>query len=636
MCGICGMFGQKNQPVDRNVLQRMTDLLVHRGPDEQGQFIDGAAGLGHRRLSIIDLASGQQPMFNEDNSVAIVFNGEIFNYQKLNKKLAAAGHRIRTNSDTETIIHLYEEYGEHCAEYLRGQYAIAIWDKRRQSMFLARDRLGIKPLYYYLKKNLLVFGSEIKSILAHPAVKRELNSAGLDQYFTYLYVRAPETIFKDIYKLEPGHWLMASPDGVKQARYWDLAQYVGSGAKHSEEYYTEKLLDILKQSVQMRLMSEVPLGAFLSGGLDSSAIVGLMTQVAKNSVVTASIGFEEEKFNEIDYARNVAEKFSTEHHEFFVRAKALDILGKLAWHFDEPFADSPAVPTYYVSQTARRCVTVALSGDGGDENFAGYRNYRVDKYENYLRVLPQSIRSILFGTLGRIYPRADFLPQWLRAKTFFKNAGLSHAGAYHNTKSAVGAEYKRELYSADFQQKISGYDPFQRFLEYYNEPENCDELARILYVDIKTYLVDDILTKVDRMSMAHSLEVRVPILDHEFVEFAASIPSNLKLKGRVGKYIFKQSLEKLLPEQNIHRRKMGFSVPLANWFRGELKDIAAEALLGKDFAGRGYFDADYVKTMWEEHQSGYRNYATNLWQLLMFELWHRTFIDRSELSEITI
>jgi asparagine synthase (glutamine-hydrolysing) len=632
MCGICGIFSfEKGASIQPGVIRQMTQVLTHRGPDDEGIYINKNIGLGHRRLSIIDLTTGHQPISNQDGTLWIVYNGEVYNYLELMDKLKSLGHIFKTRSDTETIIHAYEEWGDDFVNRLRGMFAFAIWDEKNNKLLLARDRLGIKPLHYMIDRNRIVFGSEIKSILQDPMVKKEVDFEALEDYFTYLYVRAPRTMFKGIKKLLPGHVLICTPEAIRLKEYWDLN--FSNVTDASEGYYTDKLIALLEESVRIRLMSEVPLGAFLSGGIDSSSVVAIMSGLLDSPVITSSIGFEDEKFNEIHYAKKVADRFNTDHHEFIVKPDALKLLPKLVWHFDEPFADSSAIPTYYVSETARRHVTVALSGDGGDENFAGYRNYFIDRLENYFRIMPDWFRKALFGNMAKIYPKADYLPQFLRGKTFLQNVSVPPARAYHNTKSTFKSEIKNRLYSKELKNEINKYDPFTVFEDYYNKANTDDHLSRILYVDMKTYLVDDILTKVDRMSMANSLEVRVPILDHIFMEFVATIPSDLKLKGKTGKYIFKKALRDLVPEEILERKKWGFGVPIGSWFRNEIKEFTEEILFSSKSRQRGYFDVDYIQKMWKEHQRGIKNYTHHLWILLMFEMWHQTFIDSNSISE---
>jgi asparagine synthase (glutamine-hydrolysing) len=602
----------------------MTSALLHRGPDADGLYLDGGVGLGHRRLSIIDLAAGQQPMITADKTKVIVFNGEIYNFRTLRELLVKCGHRFATQSDTEVILHAYEAYGERCVEHLRGMFAFAIWDQGKKQLFLARDRVGIKPLYYYWDGSTLLFGSEIKAILCHPLVPRTIDPYALDDYLTYLYIPAPKTIFQSIRKLRPGHTLTVSENGVQEREYWDVVFEPQEGL--SEADYAAGLLEKLQEAVALRLISEVPLGAFLSGGIDSSAVVGIMAGLLDKPVNTASIGFREAGFDELPYARTVARRFQTSAFEATVDAHAANILDALVWHFDEPFADSSMVPTYYVSQMARERVTVCLSGDGGDENFAGYRRYRFDVLENRLRaLLPQALRGPLCGTLGRLYPKADWLPQIFRAKTLLSNLALTPEAGYFHTMSWFTPQMKHRLYRESFKNALGAYDPFSVMQTYFDRAQGWDPLSRIQYVDIKTYLVDDILTKVDRASMAHALEVRVPILDHQVIAYAARIPARYKLRHGEGKYIMKQALRELLPAEVLDRRKMGFSIPLARWFRGELKGVFEARVFAKDAFLQTFLNPDTVQQWWTQHQRGTRDYAFHLWALLVLECWGKKF-----------
>jgi len=640
LCGIAGLFELSGKPVALDVLVRMTRTLEHRGPDEEGYFVNaawvsdrvplhtlgdgtGCVGLGHRRLSIIDLASGQQPLSNEDRKVWIVFNGEIYNFPQLHDELVAAGHRFRTHSDTEVIVHGYEEWGDALPGRLRGMFAFAIWDERRQRLFCARDRLGKKPLYYLHDGKRLLFGSEIKAILAAPGVDRTIDLEALSDYLALQYIPAPKSIFKSVRKLPQGHHLTADAHGVRVEPYWDLSFATVDEA--SQEAQEERLLEILGEATKMRMLSEVPLGAFLSGGVDSSAVVALMAQSSERAVRTSCIAFGESAYDESPYAEQVARLFGTNHEVHRVTPEAIPVIETLAWHYDEPFADSSSVPTYYVSKTARDAVTVALSGDGGDENFAGYRRYHIDALENRVRnMLPGAMGRGIFGLLGRIYPKADYLPQMFRAKTFLSNVARRPADAYFFSMSAFKEHQKRQLLRPELLQRLGGYDSAELFRHYYAKADGLDHLSRLQYLDIKTYLCDQVLVKVDRASMAVSLEVRCPILDHEFMEYAARIPSSRKLKGGDKKHIFKRALRRHLPDDILYRKKMGFSMPVTEWLRGDLKEYAGELLL-KSEGMRDHFQPGYVETLWNQHQSGRRNYQQELWLLMMFALWHKRF-----------
>ncbi|MDH3592051.1 MAG: asparagine synthase (glutamine-hydrolyzing) [Planctomycetota bacterium] len=654
MCGIAGAFLLDGSPVDPECLVAMTRVLEHRGPDEEGYFLnrggdgpwvdgaplrhldrggDGFVGLGHRRLSIIDLKSGQQPLCNEDGTVWIAFNGEIYNFPQLHEELKAKGHVFRTHSDTETIVHGYEEWGEDLPKRLRGMFAFAIWDERKQRMLLARDRLGMKPLYYCEDGGRFLFGSEIKAITQWPGVDRSLDLEALSDYLSLQYVPSPRSIFSSIRKLPQAHYAVVTRDGARIAPYWDLSFQPVDDA--TQEQQQERVVEILKDATKIRMMSEVPLGAFLSGGVDSSAIVALMSEDSDAPVKTASIAFAEEKYDESPYAKQVADLFETDHHVRRVTPDAVSIIEKLSWHYDEPFADSSAVPTFYVSQVAREKVTVALSGDGGDENFAGYRRYRIDAAEHRVRrTLPRFLGRPMFGALGKVYPKADYLPQFLRGKTFLSNVARNPADAYFFSMSTFKPHQKRALLAPSIQSQLGDYDPAQLFRDLYQRADAPDHLSRLQYIDIKTYLCDDILVKVDRASMAVSLEVRCPILDHEFMEYAARIPSGRKLKGGDGKHLLKQALLKKLPKNILYRPKMGFVIPIQHWLRNDIKDYARSVLLDSE-ATKTYFSRAAIEKLWNQHQSGLSNYTAELWTLMMFNLWHRRFVESPAAARVS-
>ncbi|MCA9471140.1 MAG: asparagine synthase (glutamine-hydrolyzing) [Nitrospirales bacterium] len=623
MCGICGVYQVgTGEPVPVSLLKKMADTIIHRGPDDEGFFTDGPIGLAHRRLSIIDLEGGHQPQTNEDQTIWVIFNGEIYNFQALREFLIQKGHTLKSRSDTEVIVHLYEEKGEDCFRELRGMFAIALWDSQKRQLILARDRVGKKPLFYAYDKGRVVFGSEMKAVLAAPDVSREVDLEALSDYISLLYVPAPKSIFKAVRKVLPGHYVVISDRGLRDEEYWDI-DFSRTVIK-SEREWCEQLLDTYREAVQLRLISEVPLGAFLSGGVDSSSVVGLMTQITGKPVTTTSIGFEEQEFDELDYARQVANQFGSQHYEHVVRPDAVGITEKLAWFYDEPFGDSSSIPTYYVSQLAREHVTVALSGDGGDEFFAGYRRYIFDNREQQIRsLLPNGLRRWVFGMLASIYPKADWAPRVFRGKATFQNLACSHIEAYFRSISAVKPELKRELLHPGVFEAFSGYETLALLASYYQKARNADPTARIQYVDVKTYLPDDILVKVDRASMAHSLEVRAPILDHHFMELAASIPASLKLQGTSGKRIFKKSLEGLLSPDVLYRSKMGFGVPLARWFRHDLKQMASDIIFSAQ--KNEWLDRKTVRKIWEQHQSGLRDRSTELWAIFMLHLWRRQF-----------
>jgi asparagine synthase (glutamine-hydrolysing) len=631
MCGIAGIYNFKNRTaVDNELLQRMTDVIQHRGPDADGIYANGPIGLGHRRLSIIDLSeAGRQPMFSHDERLSIVFNGEIYNFLDYRDDLQQRGHIFHSKTDTEVIIYLYREYGAECLKYLRGMFAFALWDADQRQLLLARDRIGQKPLYYYCDGQRLVFGSQLKCLMEDPGVPKEIDYEALHEYFMYLYIPAPRTIYKNIYKLPPAHYLLCTPDGIQGPHeYWDLS-FAHVEEDRDEEYFCEKLLEAFQEATRIRLMSDVPLGAFLSGGIDSSGVVAMMAKSVSTPVITTSIGFEEKRFDETEFARIVSQHYHTDHFERVVKTDALGILEKLVWHLDEPFADSSAVPTYYVSKLSREKVTVALAGDAGDENFAGYDKYPIDVMEHSMRqALPESVKKWLIAPIARIYPQWDWLPRYLRAKFFLTSITCSHARGFFRTNTFLTQTEQDALFSGDFKRATNGYDPFTVIKHWYNKADTADPLSKVQYVDIKSFLPADILVKVDRMSMANSLEVRAPMLDHVFMEFAATIPSQFKLKGQEKKYILKKAFTPYLPPEILYRKKHGFEVPLDRWFRNELKDLTSATIMSSEALQRGFFNPEYLQTMWRQHQSGQRNFGTNLWALLMFELWYRRFMEK--------
>ncbi len=625
MCGIAGILDPSGADRDgrRAVLEAMTRTLIHRGPDDEGYFVDDAVGLGARRLSVIDLATGQQPMTNEDASVWVVLNGEIYNYPDLREILAQKGHVFRTQSDTETIVHGYEEWGVSCLDHLRGMFAFALWDGGRQRLFLARDRLGKKPLYYAALGQKLVFGSEIKALLAFPGLERSLDLEAVSDYLSLLYVPDPKSIFRRVRQLPPGHYLLADRAGCLLRRYWDIS--FAPATAPDQRVATERVAELLNDAVAVRLRSDVPLGAFLSGGLDSSTVVALMARLTAAPVSTMSIGFPDEDFDERRHARLVAHCLRTDHHEEVVSPDTVRVLERLVWHYDEPFGDSSAVPTYVVSRLARKSATVALSGDGGDESFAGYRRYYFDVRENQLRsVVPASLRRSVFGVLGRVYPKADFLPQVLRGKAFLSNIARTPWEAYLHTVSGIHEADKLRLLRPDVRQSLAGYRTATLFEDLYRAADGPDALSRIQYIDFKTSLPNGILTKVDRASMAHSLEVRCPLLDHHLVEYVASLPSGFKLNGTRTKHILKDAVRGLVPAEIIERKKIGFSMPLSTWLRSGLRPLIHEHVLADP--GHRLFDPSTLRTWWREHESGMRDRMAELWGILMFNLWYARFM----------
>ena len=633
MCGIVGLFDTVGRSdLDRALLTRMNDTHTHRGPDGYGEFVDAGIGLGHRRLSIIDLSGGAQPLFNEDETVVVVFNGEIYNFQGLSDELIAAGHTFKTRSDTEVIVHAWEEWGADCVDRFRGMFAFAIWDRRQETLFLARDRLGIKPLYYAVLPNqTLIFGSELKSLLVHPALERKLDPAAVEEYFAYGYVPDPKTIYSAVKKLAPGHTLKWRwGEGMPRPhQYWDVSFEASDHRDEGE--LCEDLIEQLREAVRLRMIADVPLGAFLSGGVDSSAVVAMMAGESNDPVNTCSISFADPKFDESRYAQLVADRYKTDHFVDQVDPDAFDLVDRLANMYDEPFADSSAMPTYRVCGLARKRVTVALSGDGGDEIFAGYRRYRWHNYEERVRqFLSDAIRQPLFGFLGAAYPKMDWAPKPLRAKSTFQAIGRDTIGGFFHSVSVLYDGVRRPLYSDSFNRELQGYHAREVLEGVMRSAPADDHTSRVQYADLKTYLPGDILTKVDRASMAHSLEVRVPVLDHKFVEWSARVPVSLKLNGREGKYIFKKALEPHLGNDILYRSKMGFSVPLGTWFKGPLRDRVRTALCGDVLADTGMFDMTQIRTIVDQHQSGAREHSAVMWALLMFE----SFLRRVHNEEI--
>lgn len=625
MCGIAGFISKTTGRAEARGarLDAMCRVITHRGPDEQGTAVEGRAALGMRRLSIIDLKTGQQPIYNADRSKLIVFNGEIYNYRELKTELEARGHKFTTNSDTETILRAYDEYGADCVERLRGMFAFAIWDEREQRLFAARDRVGKKPFFYTVTPaGEFVFGSEMKVLLEHGGVSREIDAGALDAYLTFAYVPEELCIFKNVKKLEPGHYLTFKDGEVRTGRYWDF-DYTREPLAANEDEIAGELLARLRDAVDVRLMSEVPLGAFLSGGVDSSAVVGLMSQILDTPVKTFSIGFNEDSFDELKYARLAARHFKTDHHEFILTPDFVDVVDELVRHFDEPFADSSALPTYMVSKLAREHVTVVLSGDGGDELFAGYTRYATDRSRSGLGRLPRGVRHNL------IRPLSQALPHGARGKNFLFNISLDAAGRYIDSISHFNGPRKEKLYSGKTRSGMNG--SFARGEKLYREIAGSvatdDPVENLLYLDSKTYLPGDILTKVDRMSMASSLEARSPLLDHKLIEYVTRIPSSLKLKGSEAKYIFKRAIEGFVPREILYREKQGFGVPIGDWINLQLKDRITSDLSDRRTQERGYFDVNYIRLLLDEHARGRRDHSHALWTLWMLELWHRRYID---------
>lgn len=621
MCGIAGFFRSCAPGADSSALKRMGEALYHRGPDAGGEHLDEYVGLAHRRLSIIDLsADGNQPMFFADGRYAIVFNGEIYNFLELRAELVRGGVTFRSRTDTEVILALYAAKGSACLEQLNGMFAFAIWDRVDKKLFIARDRIGKKPLYYYhAGGDRLAFASEIKALLQLPGIPREVEPTAVVDFLKYLYIPAPKSIFRNIHKLPAGHWLELKLGGEPRVRqYWDVD--FSRKRTGSVEDAAEELLDLMRDATRCRMISDVPLGAFLSGGIDSSAVVALMAGVSAAPVKTCSIGFQDRAHDETPYAREVAELFATEHREYVVQENLPETVLRQARFFDEPFADSSSVPTYHVSRLARQYVTVALAGDGGDESFGGYEKYTIDRREHQVRQLvPRPVLQLLQGAA---HGRSGLFAR--KVRTLAGGALADPASAFYRTNSNILDEQLASLLNDGLAREVKGYDPGLHTTAAWKKVQGADHVTGMLYVDLKTYLPDDILVKVDRMSMANSLEVRAPLLDYRIIEFAASLPSSMKIHGSTKKYLLKQAFNKVLPPAIIHRRKHGFTVPLGEWFRQDLREMAQEHLLGQDLAE--FFNPAYLQRLWSEHQEKREDHGTLLWSLLSFSLWQREYL----------
>jgi asparagine synthase (glutamine-hydrolysing) len=627
MCGITGYVNNGTRSVDRAVLERMNHAIVHRGPDEDGFYVKENVGLAMRRLAIIDLAGGQQPIHNSDRTKWLIFNGEIYNYQELREDLIRRGHKLYTKSDTEAVLHLYEEYGADCLQYLRGMFAFAIWDDVVKTLFLARDRVGKKPILYSHQPNGdLILGSEFMAVLQHPAVTREVDIEAIDSYMSYLCVPAPQTAFKAIRKLEPGHWMRWKDGKLETRRYW-LPKFTPK-IKISEEEAIEETTRLVRESTRLRMISEVPLGAFLSGGVDSSTVVALMAQESSQPVKTFSIGFEEQDFSELKYARRVAEHVGAEYNEFIVRPNALEILPTLVEHYGEPYADSSAIPTYYVSKETRKHVTVALNGDGGDESFAGYERYMAMEIAEVYRRLPRWLRTAFIEGPVNILPTSELKKTRIRdVQRFFTSANEGKKERYFRWMSTFKPALKPDLYTADFASQLT--QQTSHFLDQWFDTANGSGiLDATLLTDQMTYLPNDLLVKVDIASMANSLEARSPFLDHKVIEFAASLPEHIKMRGMRPKYLLKKVAARLVPREVVYRRKMGFGVPVGRWLRGEMSGFLRDTLLSERSLSRGIIRPEKMHQYVDEHIAGTQDHSFQVWSLLMLELWFQRFIDR--------
>ena len=627
MCGIVGFVNADASPANRPLLERMNAAIRHRGPDEDGYLCEGSVALAMQRLAIIDLAGGQQPIHNADRTKWIVFNGEIYNYRDLRKGLESRGHQLFTNSDTEAILRLYEDFGADCVQHLRGMFAFAIWDSVDRSLFIARDRVGKKPLLYSHRPNGdLVFGSEFTALLEHPAVSREIDHQAIDAYLSFTCVPAPMTAYKEIRKLEPGHWLRWKNGEIDTKRYWrpDFSKKIDI----SEEEAIEETTRLLRESTSLRMISEVPLGAFLSGGVDSSVVVALMAQESSTPVKTFSIGFDDEEYSELKYARIVADHVGAEHHEFVVKPDALEILPTLVEHYGEPYADSSAVPTYYVARETRKHVTVALNGDGGDESFAGYERYVAMRMAESYRKIPGFLRKPLLEFPVSLLPTSEVRRSRVRdAQRFFRSASMPRVERYLQLNSAFDRAAKSELYTRDFAAELNGHDAAGVLGKWFKTANGSGIIDTTMMVDQMTYLPNDLLVKVDIASMANSLEARSPFLDHNVIEFAAKLPESLKLNGADTKSFLKKVAARLVPREVIYRRKMGFGVPVGNWFRAEMKDFVREVLLSEKALNRGVIRPEAIRRYVDEHTEARQDHSFRLWTLLMLELWFRRFID---------
>lgn len=627
MCGIVGIATLDLDQISDKVLQAMNGAIAHRGPDEDGFFIKENVGLAIRRLSIIDLSSGQQPIFNHDKTKVIVFNGEIYNFQALRDDLEKKGSIFYTRSDTEVIIQLYEKYGVDCVNHLRGMFAFAIWDSMEKTLFIARDRVGQKPLLYSHRSNGdLIFSSEFRALLQHPDISNEINYKAIDSYLSYAYVPSPQTAFKNIRKLEPGHWLRWKNGKVSMERYWfpNFSKKIDITPKKAEE----ETLRVLREATKLRLIAEVPLGAFLSGGVDSSTIVALMAQESGNPVKTFSIGFEEQDFSELKFARQVAKHVGAEHNEFIVKPDAMEVLPKLVDHYGEPYADASAIPTYYVSKETRKHVTVALNGDGGDESFAGYERYSAMRVTELYNRFPSKLIKTLIEKPIKMIPTSELKRSRLRdIKRLLQAASMPKNKRYFHWVTVFRELEKRQLYKKEFQAEFSDNQPLDFVNKWFLKANGFGIIDTALLVDQMTYLPNDLLVKVDITSMANSLEARSPFLDHKVIEFAASLPESIKMRHIATKSLLKRVAAKLVPREVVYRRKMGFGVPIGKWFRNEMKDFVTEVLLSEKFTKRGIFKPKFVSKLLNDHIECRRDCASQLWSLLMLELWFQKFVD---------
>jgi asparagine synthase (glutamine-hydrolysing) len=624
MCGIAGIFNASllgHKPISEVLLRKMTDSIVHRGPDEGSVHVEPHVGFGHRRLSVIDIATGQQPLFNEDETVVVVFNGEIYNYADIVPKLEALGHVFKTKSDTEVIVHAWEQWGDVCLEYFRGMFAFVLWDRNKQCLFMARDRLGVKPLFYgFAAGGEMAFGSELKAVLAHPGISKTLDESAITDYMTLGYVPDPKSIYSAVRKLNPGYFLVwkVGEKFPEPRPYWNATFQVDSRIDENEAQI--ELRRLIKESIKLRMVSEVPIGAFLSGGVDSSIVVADMARLSSDPIKTCSIAFDDDAFDETKYASQVAAQYKTDHSTHHVTSDDFGLIDTLVDCFDEPFADSSAIPTYRVSEAARKRVTVALSGDGGDETFGGYRRYKFHAGEERLRsLLPLGVRQTVFGSLAAIYPQFNWMPRPFRAQATFRGLASETVEAYTSSVSMLKPDVRSELLSDAFKKRSLGYQTVDLMRAHAKDAPCHDALSLIQYLDYKTWLPGDINTKVDRTSMAHSLETREPLLDHKLIEFAATLPSQMKLNGGTGKYILKKAYQDSLPDSILYRSKMGFSAPMQRWLKGPLRSAIDGPLAKGALVESGFFSAEGITRVVKSHLAGDRDQSTAIWAMLMFD-----------------
>ncbi|MDP8230823.1 MAG: asparagine synthase (glutamine-hydrolyzing) [Candidatus Gorgyraea atricola] len=636
MCGICGKVSlNTNANISEGLIRKMCSVLAHRGPDNEGVYLgtpnhslrsgtgQARVGLGHRRLSVIDVSSrGHQPMGNEDGSIWLVMNGEIYNFSELRKDLEKKGHIFKSHTDAETIIHLYEEKGIDCLNDLRGGFAFTIWDEKKQRLFVARDRIGKKSVYYTYRNQTLIFASEIKAILKDPETSVEVNRGVVTDYLSYGYVPTPESMFKGIMKLPPAHFMIYEKGNIKIEKYWELD--FSKKNRLSEPECCKRIMDLLEEATRIRMISDVPLGAFLSGGIDSSAVVYMMSKLSSKPIKTFSIGFEDREYSELKFARQIADRFGTEHKEYMVKPNAIEVLPKLVWHYNEPYADSSALPSYYVAKMTRQEVAVALNGDGGDECFGGYERFMAARFAEYLKIVPAPFLRAIAGRLPESLGLKDFRT---RLKRFLLMASKSYRERHYNWVSIFRDSEKEELFSGAFKDEIKDRDSFAYLDGAFDRCRSKDVVDKVMSADIRTNLLDDLLVKMDIATMANSLEGRSPFLDHRMMEFAATIPSSMKIKGTRLKYILKQALSDVLPKEILSRGKMGFGVPIDRWFRDELKDYSHEILMSSKCINRGYFKKEGIKALLDGHCEGRANNGARIWSLLNLELWHRMFVD---------